>query len=136
MKLVFILLSQLALLTFEKKPEDVRVQEIAVPVCSTAKLTTEDSSRLRIINNSSLRHLPLVLRDLSLALSGSIFEREGLLNESGFNIDLHDAVCKSFDTSATVTYRPDDSVFYLKLNRCNRQASDRALAVTLIHEIV
>jgi hypothetical protein len=136
MKLIFILLFHLSLFTSGKRPKDITAEEMTILDCSSPESATKDSSRLRIINNSSLRHLPLVLRDLSVALSESTFEQEGLVNENGFDIDLHDAVCKSFDTSATVIYRPDDSIFHLKLNKYNKQASDRALAATLIHEIM
>lgn len=132
MKPFFILFLMLFLFSFEGRPSDLLLQKASV----SRSLAPGDSLKFRFANNSSLKRLPSVIRDLKVALSQSIFQEEGFLNENGFDISLYDAVCKTFDTSATVTYRPNDAVFYLKLNRFNRQASDRALAVTLIHEVM
>jgi hypothetical protein len=96
----------------------------------------EDSCRLHISNNSSLKRLPSVLKDLSIVLNRSSFGQQGLLNGNGFTIVLDDAGHETFDTSASVVHRWGDTVFYLELNRLNSLASDRALAVTLIHEIM
>ena len=132
MKQIIILLLLHAFLGFQSNPTNVVLTKGPLQSVSL----TVDSSRLRISNNSSLKHLPSILRDLTIALSESSFEQQELLNQNGVRIDLRDAACKTFDTSASVTYWPVDSVFYLKLNRLNRQATDRALAVTLIHEIM
>lgn len=130
MKLVLIVFSAFLLLNFQKKPGNISVTHKQLFKLSP----TGDSSKLRFANSSSLKHLPSVIRDLSMALGESIFQEEGLLNENGFTVNLQDVFCKNFDTSATVTYRPADTVYYLKLNRLNKYATDRALAVTLIHE--
>jgi len=130
MKLVLIVFSAFLLLNFQSKPGDLTVTHKELFKISP----TGDSSKLRFANGSSLKHVPSVIRDLSMALGQSVFEEKGLLNENGFTINLQDVFCKNFDTSATVTYQPTDTVYYLKLNRLNKYASDRALAVTLIHE--
>ena len=122
----------LAFFNYQYKPDSILPTE--VPLNNNSKFS--DSSWLRITNSSSLKRLPSVLNDLTIALKQSSFMRQGLLNQSGFTIDLNDANCKNFNISASVTYRPGDTVYYLKLNRFNKQASDRALAVTLIHEFM
>ena len=95
-----------------------------------------DSSWLRISNMSSLKKLPSVLRDLTIALRESSFMEQGFLNVNGFTIDLDDALCRNFNASASVTYHPGDTVYHLTLNRFNKLATDKALAVTLIHEFI
>jgi hypothetical protein len=95
-----------------------------------------DSSRLRISNNSSLKRLPSILRDLTIAFGRSSFVQQGLIGESGFTINLYDGSSKTTDTSASVNYNTRDTLFYLRLNRPNRQATDQAIAATLIHEFM
>ncbi|MGZ3952895.1 MAG: hypothetical protein ACXVBZ_15950 [Flavisolibacter sp.] len=121
-----------AFLNYQYKPDN----KVATDLVVNDQSKDGDSSLLRITNTSSLKRLPSILHDLTIALKGSSFMQQGLLNENGFTIDLYDAVCRNFDTSASVTYRPGDTVYYLKLNRLNKQASDRSLAVTLIHEFM
>jgi hypothetical protein len=133
MKFRFILLSAVFLLSFGGKPGHIKS---AAPATHVAQTAMEDSPLLRITNNSSLKRLPLVIRDFSIALDQSTFQRDGLLNKDGFHIELRDVVSKGYETSATVAFRPDDTAYEMKLNRFNRRASDRALAVTLIHEFV
>ena len=122
----------LAVSNYQYKPDSVVPAEVLLNHNSRFS----DSTWLRITNTSSLRRLPSVLKDLTIALRESSFMQQGLLNENGFTIDLDDAACKNFNTSAFVTYRPDDTVYYMKLNRFNKQATDKALAVTLIHEFM
>ncbi len=101
------------------------------------KLVDGDSSQsLRIINVSSLKRLPAVLTDLSTALNESIFQKDLLLGKKGLAIYIYDVTCSSFDNSASVLYHVGDTTYHLKLNRFNQQARDRALAATLIHEII
>ena len=97
---------------------------------------SDTSQLLYITNNSSLKRLPAVLKHLSLALRESSFNLGGLLGKFEFRIDVQDFNSKDFGTAATVLYRPGDPVFYLQLNKLNKHASDRALAATLIHELM
>jgi hypothetical protein len=131
MKPIVILMLFRAFFGFQNNPFNVVITQEPLLAASTV-----DSSRLHISNNSSLKRLPSILHDLKIALTESSFEQKELLNENGVNIDLRDAACKTFDTSASVSYWPEDTVFHLNINRFNRQASDRAIAVTLIHEIM
>jgi hypothetical protein len=108
----------------------------AFNVPSHVKPVESDSCRLHISNNSSLKRMPCVLQDISTVLNQSPLEQEGILSPNGFTIVLDDARRKTFDTSASVIHRWGDTVFYLEINRFNSRASDRALAVTLIHEIM
>jgi hypothetical protein len=132
MKPIFTLFLAFLFFNFEKRPAYVDFTNST----TIANSVPGDSAKVHFTNYSSLKHLPSVLRDLSFAFHESVFEQKGLLSENGFNIDLYDVVYKNFDTSATVMGHPGDAVYCLKLNRTNRQASDRALAVTLIHEIM
>ena len=101
------------------------------------KRTDKDSSSsLRIINASSLKRLPSVIRDLSAAFSESMFKDELLLGKKELAIYVYDVTCNSFETSASVLYEARDTIYHLKLNRFNQLAADKALAVTLIHEIM
>jgi hypothetical protein len=130
-RLVFIIL-QLAFLDFQNGAGFISAFKEPLSVRSVRG----DSSRLHISNNSSLKRLPSVLKDLSIVLNRSSFAQQGLLNGNGFTIVLGDATRNTFDTSASVIHRWGDTVFYLGLSRFNSRASDRALAVTLIHEIM
>ena len=101
------------------------------------KQADEDSSKsIRIINASLLKRLPAVLRDLSTALNDSIFHVGLFLGKNGLPIYVYDVTCNSFENSAAVLYRARDTIYRLKLNRFNQQATDKALAATLIHEIM
>jgi hypothetical protein len=109
----------------------------AIPIQLQAKRVDEDSSQsLRIINASSLKRLPAVIKDLSAAFRESIFHEGLLLGKNGITIYVHDVTCNSFENSASVLYQIGDTLYHLKLNRFNQQATDRALAATLIHEIM
>jgi hypothetical protein len=88
------------------------------------------------MNASSLKRLPAVLRDLSAAMNESTFQSAGLFGENGLSIHLYDVTCKSFERAAAIRYQANDTVYHLKLNRLNKQAADKALATTLIHEIM
>ena len=77
-----------------------------------------------------------MIRDLSAALGESIFQDDVFCGKTGFSIYLYDVTCNSFENSAAVRYHVDDTMYHLKLNRFNKQAIDRALAATLIHEIM
>ena len=97
----------------------------------------EDSIQsIRIINESSLKRLPVVVKDLSIALRESDFRKNVFLSEDGFTVHLFDVTCKSFENAAAVRYQQHDTMYQLKLNRFNKQATDIGLAVTLIHEIM
>lgn len=132
MKLMAVLLLTILFFNFAKKPNNINPTGTN-PVASSS---IHDSSKIHFSNNSSLRRIPSVIRDLSIALNESMFQWEGIVSWNRFSVDLRDVVHKSFDTSATVAYRPGDTVYYITLNKFNKQASDRALAVTLIHEIM
>lgn len=84
-------------------------------------------------NASSIRQLPSVIRDLSIALNESPFFRK-LLPAKGITIHVHDVTCKTVDISAALQKQAGDSVYYVKLNGFNKRAADNALAATLIHE--
>ena len=108
---------------------------IAHPL-STTGLNKDSSNSIRIINASSLKRLPFVIRDLSAAFNGSIFQDGFLLSKGGFAVYLYDVTCNSFEHAAAVTSYNRDTIYHLKLNRFNQRASDKALASTLIHEIM
>jgi hypothetical protein len=91
---------------------------------------------LRFTNASSLKRLPAVIRDLTAALSDPLFQDELLLGKNKLSIYVYDVTCNSFENSAGVLYQTGDTVYRLKLNRFNQLAADRALATTLIHEIM
>lgn len=97
----------------------------------------EDSSRsIRIINASSLKRLPAVVRDLSATLKESMFREWAYLGKNGLGIYLYDVTCNRVENSACVRYQVNDSIYHLKLGSFNQQATDKALATTLIHEIM
>jgi len=109
----------------------------AIPKQLPVKRAGVDSSgSIRIINGSSLKRLPNVIRDLSLALRESPFHEGLLLDEIGFSIYLYDVTCNSSEISAAIMYKANDTVYDLKLSRFNQMATDKALATTLIHEIM
>src|SRR5205809_195023 len=119
-------------------------QQVNVSVSQSATLgpfrhgePAGDSSQfIRIVNASSLKRLPAVIRDLSLAFKGSFFEKEFSSRKNCFAIYLYDVTCNNFENSAAVRYQLNDTLYHLKLNRFNQYASDKALAVTLLHEIM
>jgi hypothetical protein len=101
------------------------------------KRTDGDSSQsVQFINASSLKRLPSVLKDLTVAFNNSTFRDEYLRGGKRFAIYLYDVTCNGFENSAAVRYRVNDTIYHLKLNRYNQLATDKALAATLIHEIM
>jgi len=138
MKLVIIILStSLLVLPFGWQHNTIALAGAAIPDQSRIKGADGDSSQsIRIINASSLKRLPAVVRDLSAALNESSFQEGLLLGKNGFAIYLYDVDCNSFENSAAVQYKISDTIYHLKLNRFNQQATDKGLAATLIHEIM
>ena len=96
---------------------------------------TQLSNSIKIINNSSLKHLPKVIHDLSIVLHKAQFGSMDL-DQNGFVIYLNDVDNKRYDVSAFVAMNIEDNSYHVKLCRFNKQASDKALAATLIHEIM
>jgi hypothetical protein len=90
----------------------------------------------RIINNTSLKSLRGVVRDLSLALNEPGSHEKFLLGKEGLTVYLHDFICRSFTISAIVMHSFSATTFNVKINKFNEQAEDKALAATLIHEIM
>jgi hypothetical protein len=142
MKSVFsILITSFLVLPFQWSHHNINnnivLKGYAIPDQARVKQAVRDSSQsIRFINASSLKPLPAVVRDLSAALNESIFQKELLLGKKGFDIYLYDVICNSFENSACVPYLITDTIYHVKLNRFNQQAADKALAVTLIHEIM
>ena len=111
--------------------------ESLIPIEFKINQVNRDSSNpIRIINGSSLKRLPAVIRDLSTAFNGSIFRQGPLLDKKGFAVYIYDGTFKSIKESAAVEYSRGDTIYHMKLNSFNQYASDKALAVTLIHEIM
>jgi hypothetical protein len=96
---------------------------------------TELFNSIKIINNSSLKHLPNVIRDLSIVLDKTQFASMNL-SQNGFLIYLNDVENKRYNVSAFVTVNMEDTNYHVKLCTFNKRASDKALAATLIHEIM
>jgi len=94
------------------------------------------SNYIRIINESGLKRLPGVIKDLSVALNESAIPERLLSDKKKLIIYLHDESCTSFKISASVEFPVNDTIYHVKLNRFNEQATDMALAATLIHEIM
>ena len=100
------------------------------------KADGDSSQSIQFVKASSLKRLPSVIKDLSVAINSSIFREEYFFEKKGFGIYLYDVTCKGFQNSAAVRYGANDTIFHLKLNRYNKLATDNALAATLIHEIM
>jgi hypothetical protein len=123
--------------SFGWKHDNITLTGYEIPNQFRIKRAKADSSApIRIVNASSLKRLPPVLRDLSTALDDSMFQERLLLGKNGLAIYVYDVTCNSFENSAAILYQPRDTIYHLKLNRFNQQATDRALAATLIHEIM
>jgi len=103
---------------------------------SLTKVDGDSSESIQIINGSSLKRLPGVVKDLLMVLKKSEFLAGSITNKNGIRIYLYDVTCKSFENAAAVQYHVNDTVYHLKLNRFNRQSTDKALAATLIHELM
>jgi hypothetical protein len=91
---------------------------------------------IRIISASTLKRLPAVIKDLSVAINESALQQQFLSDRKDLTIYLYDVTCSNFEISAAVQYPYNDTIYHLKLNRFNKQATDMALAATLIHEII
>ncbi len=116
---------------------NIALTESLIPIEFKINQVNRDSSNpIRIINGSSLKRLPAVIRDLSTAFNGSIFQEGPLLDKKGFAVYIYDGTFKSIKESAAVEYPRGDTIYHMKLNSFNQYASDKALAVTLIHEIM
>lgn len=96
----------------------------------------DSSQSIRIINASTLKRVSAVVKDLSFVLTDSQLWQQLFPDKKGFTIYLYDVTCTSFEVSAAVRYEINDTLYHLKLNRSNQQATDIALAGTLIHEIM
>lgn len=138
MKLAFIIfITSLLVLPFGWRHNNIALSGYGIPNQFSIKRADGDFSQsIRIINASSLKRLPAIISDLSAALNESMFEERLLLGKSGFTIYLYDVTCNSFENSASVQYQINDTIYHLKLNRFNQRAADKALAATIIHEIM
>jgi len=135
--LSIILLTSLFVLPFRWQYNNTVLTKSAISNPLRIKKADRDSSQsIRIINTSSLKRLPAVVRDLSAALDESIFQEGLLLGKNGFAVYLYDVACNNFENSAAIRYQVNDTLYHLKLNRFNQRAADKALAATLIHEIM
>ncbi len=100
----------------------------AIPKQSgTRRADGDDPGSIRIINASSLKRLPAVVRDLSAALKESNFQEGLLLDKTGFSVYLYDVICNRFENSAAIQYNASDTIYYLKLNEFNQKATDKSL---------
>lgn len=136
MKSIFAILTTLFLVSFGPQRKNIVTPSAIPDQFSMSPAIGDVSPSIRFRNASSLKRLPAVIRDLSTALEESIFQTEALCGKNGFAIYLYDVTCNGFENSAAVRYHIGDTIYNLKLNRFNRQAIDRALAATLIHEII
>jgi len=136
MKGILVVLTSFIFLAFSsKRAGSIDKNELVRGNDWIKQVQAELPGSIKIINNSSLKHLPHVITDLSIVLEGSEF-LAGLLSNNGLTIYLNDVHYKSFNVSASVMRHVEDATYHVTLNRFNRQASDRALAATLIHEIM
>lgn len=134
---VFILLSSFFCFSLRWHEGSVTYSKSATSNQSRMKKADGDSSQsIQFINESSLKRLPSVIKDLTVAFNRSIFRNEYLLGGNGLTIYLYDVTCNGFENSAAVRYQVNDTIYHLKLNRYNQLATDKALAATLIHEIM
>jgi hypothetical protein len=94
------------------------------------------SQPVRIINNTSLKSLQSVARDVSVVTNESGFREKFPLGSEGITVYLNDDPSNSFNVSASVMSTFSSTTFYVRINKHNQVAEDNALAVTLIHEIM
>ena len=111
---------------------------VSVPVTSFVAFrvfqAVRDSSEFyRFVNATSLKRLPTIIKDLNVVLNRSIFNDVDFLDGEGFTIYLSDLDSKSIEKSG-ITQKISDTLYHVRLNRYNSRATDKALAVTLIHE--
>jgi hypothetical protein len=136
MKPVFIVLLTSVFFLFGWRHKNISLTTGASSKIPLTHGNGDSSQAIRIINGSSLKRLPGVVRDLSLALKNSDFNGGTILDKNGFAVYLYDVTCNSFENSAAVRYHVNDTIYHVKLNRFNRLATDDALAATLIHELM
>lgn len=136
MNSVFIILvSSLIVLSCGRQQKNITVVQYSTP----GEITSDENNSLqsiRIINNTTLKSLQGVVRDLSFVLNESGFREKFPLGKEGFTVYLHDGTFRSITTSAAVMNSFNATLFSVKINKFNEQAEDKALAVTLIHEIM
>jgi hypothetical protein len=136
-KLIAVTVVASLLISFGTEHQNVALPGSVMPKKFQASRAKRNLSHsIRFINASSLKRLPAVIRDLSAAINEPAIQEEVFSGVNGLAIYLYDVTCNSFEHSAAVRYVIGDSVYHLKLNRFNRQARDKALATTLIHEIM
>ena len=116
-------------------------QELVIPYRSAntgqsgaMHMSNDSSSFIRMINTSKLKRISGVVRDLAIALKESTLQEKFLSKRNDLIIYLYDTVCTDYKTSAYVQYNLHDTMYRVKLNSFNQQATDMALAATLIHE--
>lgn len=134
MKFFFVIFGSLVLSSFTK--QSLIDAKSSTEYFKVKENPFDSSQPVHILNNSSIKRLPGVIKDLSTALNQSTFKAKGLLNDHKLEIYLYDVYNKGFDTSAAVMYQPEENMYYLKLNSFNKKAADRALCATLIHELM
>src|SRR5690348_11642726 len=100
MKLIFATLLLLLFLNCESRPDYLS----SVPHRNIIRFDGDSTEPIHVVNYSSLKRLPGVLKDLLVVLKESAFIHEQLLDEKGVDIILQDVVWKRFDTVAAVTY--------------------------------
>lgn len=137
LKLITVTVVASLLISFGTHHHNVVLMSYVIPQkFQTTRDEGNSSHSIRFINSSSLKRLPTVLRDLSLAINEPTIQEEVFSGVNGLAIYLYDVTCSSFEHSAAIQYAVSDTVYHLKLNRFNRQATEKALATTLIHEIM
>ena len=136
MKSSLVILASSIFISFGWQYNNISLREKTSNHLSFTKADGDSSQSIRITNGSSLRHLPAIIRDLTAALNKSEFQAGSLLNKNGIRVYLYDVTCNSFENAAAVRYQVNDTIFHLKLNRYNKLATDKALAATLIHELM
>ena len=99
-------------------------------------ISNDSSNLIRVINASKIKRISAVIRDLSVALNESTLQEKFLPKRNDLIIYLYDAACTDYKISASVQYNLHDTMYRVKLNSFNQQATDMALAATLIHEIM
>lgn len=97
-------------------------------------ISDDSSSVIRLINTSRLRRISAVIRDLSVAFNESALQKKFLSKQNDLIIYLYDMPCADYKISACVEYNLQDTMYRVKLNSFNQQATNMALAATLIHE--
>jgi hypothetical protein len=137
MKLVFIILTA-TLFLFSCGTQQKNIASIGnIALVKDKEVGRDPLQSIRIINNTSLKSLSGVVEDLCLVANGPAFRETFLLGKEGLTIYLHDLNTASFTISAVVVLNTfSATTFNVKINRFNEQADDKALAATLIHEVM